>query len=227
LTGEVQMSAQHSFTKLAAALAFAVALPAQASFINFDDQGLFGPSTFAAAVPSPQTLDIGTSSGNVRFEGGVILTNTSALPANQTSIYGTAQFGRTSFGHSNPMTITFENDITNFLVDVLNGLTTTITYEVRDNEGNFRVFDLAPNLASGATTIGLPTAGNVITITSLTPPADTWDFFVDNIRWNLDIDCGPGGCNPTVIPVPAALPLFAAGLALVGAFGMRRKHHQG
>jgi hypothetical protein len=216
------MSVQKTFTVLAAVTAVALALPAQASFINFDDQGLTGPSNFSQASPSPQTIDIASSSGNVRLEGGVILTNTSNLPANQTSIYGTANFGT---GLSNPLTITFANNITNFLVDVLNGLSQTIRYEVSDGV-NSSVFDLAPNLSSGATTIGFAAAGNVVTITSLTAPTTQWDFFVDNIRWNLAIDCGPTGCNPTVVPVPAALPLFLAGALGIAGFGFRSRRKQ-
>lgn len=203
-------------------LAAAVVGPASAATINFDDQGLTGPSLFGGPATPP--VVIGTSAGNVTFSGGNVMTAVAFLPANQTSLYGTAYFGP---GLQNPLTITFQNSITNFLVDVVNGLQQTVDYRVEDNLGNSSVFSLASNVNSGVTTIGFAAAGNVVTITSLNGSNDTFDFFVDNIRFNLDIECGRGGCNPTVVPVPAALPLFLAGALGIAGFGFRRNRRQG
>ncbi|NKE47835.1 hypothetical protein HB662_23870 [Roseomonas frigidaquae] len=211
--------------KLAAALGLmaTIALPlsAGATVINFDDQGITGPSTFAAASPSPQTIVVPTADGNVTFEGGVVLANTTALPANQTSLYGTAYFGN---GLSNPITLTFENAITNFLIDVVNGLTTPIEYTVADNLGNSSTFTLPSNAAGGITTIGFAAAGTVVTVSSVTAPTNIFDFFVDNITFNVPIECGPDGCTtpPVAVPVPAALPIFAMGLLGLGLVQRRR-----
>lgn len=204
---------------LLAAAAFAGS--ASAATINFDDQGLTGPSTFGGPATLP--VVVGTSSGNVTFSGGIVMTAVSNLPANRTSLYGTADFGPGLF---NPITISFANPITNFLVDVLNGLNSPIDYRVEDNLGNSSVFTLPPNLSSGATTIGFAAAGNLVTITSLT--GGRFDFFVDNIKFNVDIQCGSGSCvDTTVIPVPAALPLFVAGALGIAGFGFRRSRRQG
>ncbi len=206
------------FTCIAAAT-IALPMAAGAVTINFDDQGLTGPSTFGAASPSPQTVVIATSAGNVTFEGGVILENTTNLPANQTALYGTASFGS---GLSNPITITFENPITNFLISVVNGVPETLGYTVSDNAGNSSSFSLASNVNSGATTIGFAASGTVVTITSDPGQAILFDFFVDNIQFNIPIVCGPDGCGPTGVPLPASFALFGMGLLGLG-MAMRRR----
>jgi len=215
------MRFQRSFI-LPLLMAAAVVGPASAATINFDDQGLTGPSLFGGPATLP--VVISTSSGNVTFSGGNVMTAVSALPANPTSLYGTADFGPGLF---NPITISFASPITNFLVDVLNGMTSPIDYRVEDNLGNSSVFTLPSNLSSGATTIGFAAAGNLVTITSLTGRGE-FDFFVDNIKFNVDIQCGSGSCvDTTVIPVPAALPLFVAGALGIAGFGFRRSRRQG
>jgi hypothetical protein len=182
---------------------------AKAEVINFDAQGLSGPDIFAAASPSPQHLDILTSIGNVQFDGGVILTNTTFLPANQTSLYGTASFGTDL---SNPLTITFASNITNFFLDVYNGLTTNIDYKVYDNLGNSAIFTLAPNLNGGTTQIGFAAAGNLVFVESITVPTNSWDFFIDNIHFNEPLP---------QVPVPGTMLLLGSGLAALVA--ARRK----
>ena len=76
--------------------------------IDFDSQGLTGPSFFAAASPIPQTIPITVDGITVTFNFGVILTKTANLPANETSLYGTASFVP---GMSNPMLITFSQPV--------------------------------------------------------------------------------------------------------------------
>ena len=203
----------------------ALAGSVSAATINFDDQGLIGPGVFIDASPIPQTLSIAAGGVTAVFTGGVILTDAFLMPANLTSIYGTADSASVGAdGMSNPLTITFSAPITNFLVDVLNGLPANIQYRVSDNAGNASVFTLAPNTSSGATTIGFAAAGTQVQIASITAPTTTWDFFIDNIRFNTGIQCGTTGCNEVAaIPVPGALPLFAAGLAVLGAGVYRRR----
>jgi hypothetical protein len=194
-------------------LAFLLSLAAgsaSASLLNFDDQGLTGPSTFSG---SPVTVSETVDGVGVTVEGGTILTGTTNLPANPTSLYGTASFFT---GGQNPITITFGAPITNFFLDVLNGNDATTTYTVADDLGASRTFDLPPNLDSGAATIGIPTVGSIITITADTDASGFFDFFVDNIRFNEDL---PPELAP--IPVPPALPMLAAGI--IGLVALRRR----
>jgi hypothetical protein len=202
----------------------AAASPASAATINFDDQGLVGPDLYVNASPSPQTVVVPTGGNAVTFNGGVILTNTRFLPQNTSSIYGSAHFG---IGLSNPMTISFLNPITNFLVDVQNGRRDPSNYRVQDNLGNSQDFMLDGfGGGGGFTTIGFAAVGNLVTISSLDEQGANWNFFVDNIRFDLQIDCGRTGCAPTVVPVPAALPLFLAGALGIAGFGYRRSRKQ-
>ncbi len=187
-----------------------------ATTINFDDQGLTGPSLFGQPE---QTLVISTAAGNVTFSGGAILTNTANLPVNQTSVYGTTNIVT---GLLNPLTITFDNPVTNFLVDVLNGETSAGSYEVADNEGHSSTFTIPANTASGAETIGFAASGDVVTITSLTF-GDSFDFLIDNIQFDVPISCGANGCvnTGTSVVEPASLPLL--GLPLVALAYLRRR----
>ncbi|MFT3986256.1 VPLPA-CTERM sorting domain-containing protein [Aestuariivirga sp.] len=202
------------YRRLMTGLAFGVlvAAPAHATIINFDDQGLVGPDVFASATPSPQHLDIVAGGVTASFDGGVILTNTAFLPANETSVYGTAYFGTEL---SNPLTITFSHSITNFFVDVLNGLGSDVTYQLSDNAGNSSTFTLAPNLDGGKTTIGFAATGTVVTLLALS--GNQWDFFVDNIGFNEALPPDVGS-----VPLPAGLPLLATGIGALGFLRWRR-----
>ena len=192
--------------------ACALVASASASILNFDDQGLSGPSFFSQA--SPVTVVEVIDGVEITVEGGTILTNTSNLPANQTSIYGTASFFS---GGQNPITISFDQPIQNFFLEVLNGATTDVEYVVMDDLGNSRSFTLAPNLNSGATTIGIATVGTQITIMAIVDSTGFFDFFVDNIQWNQDLP------PDLTVPVPAAAPLMLAGMAVFGAVRRKKK----
>lgn len=193
-------------------LVMGLANQASAASINFDDQGLTGPSTFAAAGPA-QTLNISTSAGNVQLKGGVILTNATNLPADETSVYGTASFGDPSL--TNPITLTFANPIQNFFLDVLNGNNQSITYTVADNAGNSSSFNLIPNTNSGQKQIGFAATGTQVTITSSLGSSTPFDFFIDNI--NFDAPLPPNLQPSTPVPEPSSvLSTLAFGVLSAG-----------
>ena len=193
-----------------AGLLLVICRTAQADVINFET--FTGPSTFAAAG-NAQTLNIATTIGTVTFSGGVILTAATNLPADETSIYGTAgnaaNIGVTvGSGFTNPLVVTFPVPITNFFLDVLNGNVIPVDYQLADNMGNTASFDLVPNLSGGQKTIGFAATGTQVTITALngqsTPGGITWDYFIDNIHFDEPL--------PNLVPEPGTLGLLAAGL---------------
>lgn len=168
------------------AMVFGFASQASAAIINFDDQGLRGRSLFRDAGPS-QVIDVSTAFGNVRFEGGVILTNATNLPANRTSIYGTASSSGGVIADpslTNPIKVSFTQPINNFFLDVFNGNTENIDYTVADNNGNSATFNLPPNLNGGRKLVGFAATGSEVTITSSKGSSIPFDFFIDNIRFN-------------------------------------------
>ncbi len=201
-----------------AALLLAGAIhPAFGVSINFDAQGLTGPSTFGnpAQTVAITADDLGNPlGGSVTFTGGVILEQTTFLPADRTALYGTANYSDLT----NPLTITFAlgGPIHNFFLDVLNGLTVPADFLLADDAGHSATFSLPANMSSGMTTIGFAAAGNVVTVTQLGVtggPTSNWDYFVDNIHFNESL--------PST-PEPAATGLLLAGaLAIHGIPGRR------
>ena len=192
-------------------LAFAIILSSAASATVVDFEDRTGPNVFADAIPIPQTLIYGPAT----FTGGVILSNTSFLPGNTTSVYGTASFVS---GMSNPLTITFSSAVTNVFFDLYNGLTTSIDYLISDNVGNSASFTLGSNSSGGHQLVGFAATGSIITIASTTSPTSYWDFFIDNIHYNEAL---PPTLNP--VPEPEIYAMLGVGLGLMGWVGRRRK----
>lgn len=199
----------------AACAAFGVASAVE---INFDDQGLTGPSFFSQT--SAQVLVINAGGIDVTFSGGALLGGASNLPGNQTVTYGTADF---LSGGLNPITITFSESVDNFFLDIFNGNTVAVDYTISDGNGTSQTFNLPANNVGGFVTAGLIFSGTQITITGLTPPQGAccdFDFFIDNINFNAAL---PPGTIGGEVPVPAALPLFLAALGAGGITMRRRK----
>ncbi|MBG6202642.1 hypothetical protein IWQ48_003789 [Labrenzia sp. EL_13] len=193
-----------------------------AATINFDDQGFSGPSTFAAASLMSPTITIGSI--DVTLDGGTFLGGATNLPGNSTVTYGTANFpsgGAVLTGAQNPITLSFSESITNFFVDVFNGMTVDASYEVSDNAGNSAVFTLPSNLSGGFQTIGFAATGDEIQIRGLSTLSfgSQFDFFIDNVSFNQPLP--PDLVTP--VPLPAALPFLAGGIGFLGLMGWRRK----
>ena len=202
---------------LGSVFAMATMSLANASIINFDDQGLTGPCCFPSTTA--ETLNLTIDGVDVTITGGAILAGTANLPGNTSATYGTADF---LSGGLNPITITFSTSITNFFLDVFNGNTVDVDYVVSDNAGNSAMFNLADNFSGGFETIGFAATGTVITILAMTPPQGAccaFDFFIDNIRFNEALPPDLGG----EVPIPGALLLFGTGAAAFGAVRRKRQ----
>jgi hypothetical protein len=125
----------------------------------------------------------------VTFNFGVILDQTTNLPADQTALYGTASFVP---GMSNPLVITFSQPVQNFFMNLYNGQVSDATYNVSDNNGNSQNFTLPPNLSGGQSLVGIAATGTIITIQDITD-SGSWDFFIDNIGFNQPLPTPDGG----------------------------------
>src|ERR1035437_7067885 len=167
-----------------------------------------GPSIFDLAVP--QTLTItGTSAGTVTIYGGGILTAEIGLPADQTSVYATcggAVCGTGTF--SQTITVTFQDAISNFFLDVYNGQTHSDTFVVADNVGGTVSDTISGHhpFPFDDPLISLASTGTAVTITTADP---SWDYSIDDIGFNQ--------ATPGSVPEPGTLTLLAAGLIGIGA----------
>ena len=202
------------------ALVFALAVGGTARATIIDFENVTGPNQFSLAGNATD-YSIIVGGYDVVVHGGVVLTQTTNLPADQTSIYGTADFAPGT-GFLSTLTVSFfdavthaPKDISNFFLDVLNGNTINVDYTVADDLGNSQLFNLTPNLAGGQKTVGFAAAGDVVTISAGTAVGGccAFDFFLDNIHFNEALPA----------PEPGSLALLGVGLA---ALGFRRRFDQ-
>jgi hypothetical protein len=159
---------------------------ASASTTTIDFESLTGPSLFCPTA-TPVTI------GAATFSGGAILTAVTQLPADETTVYATANCP----GYAPAITVTFSTPVSNFSVLVLNGEDATVNYTVASDVGGTVTKSLLPNLSSGADTFTLPDTGiTSVTITRGTS-ATVWDFFIDDVSFTATAttvsECKNGG----------------------------------
>jgi hypothetical protein len=220
------MMSTKDFARLAGLLiagAFA-ATNAHAFIINFDDQGLTGPSTADAATAATLTINGTTfgapaTFGNVVFAGGAILTNATAAPADETSVYYTSFFCCGTGTTPNTLTITFPQNINNFFVDLYNGQSFADTFTASDNSGMSTTVTIPPNTSSGNALISFPALGDQVTITTTDP---SYDFFIDNIGFDQPTPAVPAPLIGHGLPVLLAVGMTLFGASLLGRARRRR-----
>lgn len=145
------------------------ALAQSQNFIDFEE--FSGPTVFTGIQP-PLTVGLAT------FSGGQILDATNFLPANPTSVYGTAFF---CSGCLPTLTIDFAEPVSDLSMFLMNGQTFVVTYFVEDDQGGMTQITLPSNFNSGAGTVMLPSSG--IRKATISGSASAWDFFIDNISF--------------------------------------------
>jgi hypothetical protein len=187
-------------------LAFAAALPVDATTIDFDAQATNRGGNLTGTPDSPLTIGAST------FTGGELLNNEIGLNADTTGVY--ASEGLFGSGETNPLVITFALPVQNFSLFVLNG-DDARSYTVTDNLGDSVTNSLASAGGLGAATFSLAGSGlTSVTITSAN--ANAWDFAIDNVAFTE---------AATATPEPESMLLSGAGLLLLitATYGVRHK----
>jgi PEP-CTERM motif len=189
--------------------AFALTLvQARADLVTFEDQPS-GPSIFAAAGPA-QTLVYTFGTVTATFTGGVILTDESNETTDTSNVYATADFGSPTV--TNPLTVTFNQPIKNFQIQILNALAGS--YTMADNAGDSMNFSLATSGGS-IETEGFAAAGTQVNILYNGAP-DNFDFAIDNVTFDQ-----PLGAST---PEPNTIPILGAGLLALFGLCLRRRN---
>ena len=172
-----------TFAALIGAFALIVAVaPAGGATRTIDFENLSGPSFFcefdAGPADSPLTIS------DVTLTGGKILTATSNLPANQTTVYGTASFCPTT-NLARSLTITFARPVTQVSFDLYSGAGISAEYTVTSNIGVTETKSVPPPFVAVPTRFTL--VGRGITTLTIIPPdfGGFWDYLIDNIAYTV------------------------------------------
>ena len=180
----------------------------RAATVDFEDHT--GPSTFDVAGPA-QTLVYTFGGLQATFTGGVILTGETQQTTDDSSVYATSEpsVAGGDISLSNPLTVTFNQAIQNFQVDILNAFSGN--YRLSDNDGH--TFDFSLSTTGGSVqTVGFAAAGTQVQIEYLDGP---WDFAIDNVKFNEPLTSDT--------PEPASLLSMGGGLLLLGFSTLRRR----
>lgn len=143
----------------------------QSQTIDFSEYA--GPTRFSAVQPPLQA-------GVATLSGGQILTNATNAPADEGTIYGTADF---CSGCLQTITIDFAVAVSAFSAFIINGNVVTVTYTVADNQGGSQTITLVANFDSGAGTVTLPDS-NITQVTVTAGSASGgpgWDFAIGSL----------------------------------------------
>lgn len=178
-------------------LAFAAAIPAGATTVDFEAQVANRGGNLTGIPDSPLAIGVAT------FTGGELLNSEVGLNADTSGVY--ASQGLFGSGETNPIVITFAIPVENFSVLVLNG-DDTRSYTVADNLGDSITTSLASAGALGNSTFSL--RGNGLTTATITSAnGDAWDFAIDNVSFTAT----------TATPEPESLVLLGVGVLLLAA----------
>ncbi len=154
-------------------LAFAAALPAAATSINFESQAAHRGGNLTGIPDSPLTI------GTATFAGGELLSGEVGLNADATGVY--ASEGLFGSGETNPLMIAFAVPVQNFSLLLLNR-DGDRSYTVSDNLGNSITMSLPSAGALGSAAFSLPGSG-VTTVAITSANVDAWNFAIDNVSF--------------------------------------------
>jgi hypothetical protein len=186
-------------------------ISASATLIDFEDQP-HGPTAFGSSTAQALTYTFGSLTAT--FNGGVILTNEQLQTTDNSNVY--AKFSQGDGSLINPLTLTFNQPVQNFSIDILNAAAGN--YELFDNASHTDFFTLATQ--GGSVHTGLfASAGTIISIQELSIVGDfrpgTFDFAIDNVRFD--------GPVAGAVPEPSTWAMMLLGFAGVGFAAYRRK----
>lgn len=208
---------------LAAALVLG-ANSAHAVTFNFAEQGYFGPPNFLGTYARDITHTIGGL--DITFSGGAVL---SGLFWPTGPAYGTASVPSEYFylpGASHPMTISFSKPVVNVAFDLFAGLAANTFFDIDADTGESLNRPLGPNYYNGYQRVAFSSTLNSFTLFqhAYGYRAGEFDFFVDNVSFDLAQTGGAGGGGSvSAVPVPAGFPLLAAAFAALGALRRRKR----
>jgi hypothetical protein len=184
-------------TVLIATIVLGFEMAESAVLIDFEAQGAGAPSIFTNTLNSPLTIDGAT------FTGGQLLNNETTSGPDNTAVYATiGGTGAYTALYTNPLTITFNQPVSDFSVTVTNGYPED--YIVRESTGTWDDKGLP---LYGQQTYYFSDSG--VTSVTIETYAVPWNFAIDNVTF-------------TPIPEPCTLLLLGPGLASLWVWGRKK-----